>query len=352
MEPEAPAATPPAPAGRRSVPLASLAKLALFLVGVGALVGLVREAGPARVWAVLRGAGPWLPLVMVLEAVCVAVVDALVIRTLLAHLGVSPPLRPTVRSTLLAYSAMVFLPAGRTGAEVVRAAVLSKHAGVPMVAACATHAQGVTLLATALVSLPCAVAVGLVAGPSGALTLACFGNAAVCAVLGLVFLLGPRLAMSGGALGARLKARFTRGGEYDAALRRLPTLPLPALALSFVGRVLQTVQYGVVLHAVGGSFGAQGALVAQGIHLVGAAAGDMVPNQAGILEGAYRLFADALGFASDPAKAVSIALVVRLSQVALGAVSAPVSWLASEREAEASSPGRPAATTSHPSTIP
>ncbi len=344
-----PAAPPAAPAVRPRLSFASVGKLALFLLGVAALVGLVREAGPERVWAVLRGAGPWLPVVMVLEAVCVAVIDALVIRTLLTHLGVSAPLRPTVRSMLLAYSAMVFLPAGRTGAEVVRAAVLSKHAGTPVVAACATHAQGVTLLATALASLPCAAAVA-VAGAGRTLTLACLGNAAVCAVLALVFLLGPRLAMSGGTLGARLKARFTRGGEYDAALRALPALPLSALALSFVGRALQAVQYGVVLHAVGGAFSAQGALVAQGIHLVGAAAGDMVPNQAGILEGAYRLFADALGFASDPAKAVSIALVIRLSQVALGAASAPVSWLASERESSGSPQAHSSAST--PSAIP
>jgi hypothetical protein len=81
-----------------------------------------------------------------------------------------------------------------------------------------------------------------------------------------------------------------------------------------LGRLFQTVQYGVILVAVGGSLGVLSALISQAIHLVGAGLGDLVPNQAGITEGAYWVFADALGLSSDPAAAVGIALVARFCQ--------------------------------------
>ncbi len=74
----------------------------------------------------------------------------------------------------------------------------------------------------------------------------------------------------------------------------------------------------MVLHAIGGHATPASALTAQGIHLVGAAAGDLVPNQMGITEGAYRLFTQALEL--GVAQALSIALVVRIVQLTLTGV--------------------------------
>jgi hypothetical protein len=71
--------------------------------------------------------------------------------------------------------------------------------------------------------------------------------------------------------------------------------------------------------AVGGSLGVSGTLLAQSIHLVGAGLGDMVPNAAGITEGAYRAFGHLLGV--GPAAAISIALVHRLAQYLLAGTS-------------------------------
>lgn len=49
--------------------------------------------------------------------------------------------------------------------------------------------------------------------------------------------------------------------------------------------------------------------------------GDLVPNQVGVLEGAYRVFADALSLGDDPARAVSIALFARVSQIGIATLS-------------------------------
>ena len=93
------------------------------------------------------------------------------------------------------------------------------------------------------------------------------------------------------------------------------------IGFSVAGRVIQTLQYGVILVAVGGILTPTSALVTEGIHLVGAGLGDMVPNQVGITEGAYRVFASALGLEDAPARAISIALVARLCQSSLAAAA-------------------------------
>jgi uncharacterized membrane protein YbhN (UPF0104 family) len=79
--------------------------------------------------------------------------------------------------------------------------------------------------------------------------------------------------------------------------------------------MFEAMQYGVVLHAIGGHATPFTALAAQGIHLVGASVGDLVPNQMGVTEGAYRLFTSALGVTA--ARALSIALIIRIVQLSL-----------------------------------
>jgi len=93
-------------------------------------------------------------------------------------------------------------------------------------------------------------------------------------------------------------------------------VPLSAL-LASCGRIVQALQYGVVLYAVGGVATASTALMAQGIQLVGASVGDLVPGQMGATEGAFRAFAGALGLGAEPARALSIALVIRMAQLGL-----------------------------------
>jgi hypothetical protein len=77
--------------------------------------------------------------------------------------------------------------------------------------------------------------------------------------------------------------------------------------------VLQVVQNGVLVVAVGGPISVLAALCSEGIHLVGASVGDLIPGQIGATEGSYTLFAKVLGMV--PADAVTIAMVAHLAQL-------------------------------------
>jgi hypothetical protein len=72
--------------------------------------------------------------------------------------------------------------------------------------------------------------------------------------------------------------------------------------------------------AIGGSPTLRGALTAHGIHLVGATLGDLLPNQLGVVDGAYRAFAPMLGLGHAPERALSIAFVAHTAQLTLASV--------------------------------
>ena len=80
---------------------------------------------------------------------------------------------------------------------------------------------------------------------------------------------------------------------------------------------MQVLQYGVAIFAAGGAFGVKSAFVAHGVHMVTATLGVAVPNQVGIAEGGYLVFADVLGFGGAPARALAAMLAVRCAQILL-----------------------------------
>lgn len=307
-------------------------KWVLFAAGVLAVTALIRETGPEKVAAVLVGAGPYLPLIVLLEAAWISM-DTFAVRAMLGEDGKKAPPKVYLRSGLVAYSIMVLLPAGRAGGEVARATLLGPYVGPARAGAAAARINGVTLLANALISIPCFIAIATVVGAGDKLALAVLGNAAVTAFLGLGILIVTRRSKVGGLLAKRFRSMVHWGPAFDEALREMPAIPYRAIALCFFGRFLQMLQYAVILHAVGGALTLTSGLVTQGIHLVGAALGDMVPNQVGFNEGAYRLFAEALGLAHDPARAVSIALVARLAQFFLAGTAFAVTAIWRHREA-------------------
>lgn len=311
-------------------------KWLLLVLGVIAVSALIRETGPAKVGEVLLGAGALLPLIVLLEAAWISM-DTFAVRAMLGQHGKDAPWKLYLRSGLVAYSIMVFLPAGRAGGEVARATLLGPSVGGVRAGAAAARINGVTLLANALISIPAFAAIAHIMGPSDKLALAVLGNAAVTGFLGLGILLVTRRSKVGGFLAKRFRSMVHWGPAFDEALREMPAIPYTAIALCFFGRFLQMLQYAVILHAVGGKLTLESGLVTQGIHLVGAALGDMVPNQVGFNEGAYRLFAEALGLAHDPARAVSIALVARLGQFFLAGIAFAVTAL--WKRGDAPSPG-------------
>jgi len=183
-------------------------------------------------------------------------------------------------------------------------------------AAMAARLQAATMLGNTAISVPCWIAVALASHAGSGLAWAVLINAFGTAVIGTVLILATRRSKVGAWLGAKFPALASHGPSFDAALRA-ETPWAPAIAAATLGRAFQTVQYGIILLAVGGALTVESAFVSQAIHLVGAGMGDMVPNQVGITEGAYALFADVLGLSGQTARAIGIALVARICQFSL-----------------------------------
>lgn len=299
----------------------------LLGVGIGAVIYLVHDAGPDLVWRTLLSAAVFLPFIALGEIGFVGM-DVVSLRLMFGEHAKRAPASVWLRSAMMAYGIMVLLPAGRAGGEVMRAANLAPYVGGARAAAGATVLQGVTLWGNTLISIPCYIAVAWAAGPFNLLALLVLGNGLVTAVIGSVLIFGPRFAKVGGWLGKRIGALASHGSEFDDSLAEMPRAPIGPIVAAGLGRLSQAVQYGVILIAVGGALTVGNALIAQAIHLVGAGFGDMVPNQAGITETAYRLsasFAPTLGLADAAAQMISIALIHRVVQFGMAGTGLAVS---------------------------
>ena len=317
--------------------LAQLGRVLLLVGGLAVMVWLVRAAGTEKVLDVLRHAGGWVPVVIVLEALFVTP-DVVGARILLGSGAKRASLATWARATALAYASTVLLPTGRAAGEAARAATFASDVGAARAAGASTRLQAAVLLANMAFSLAIAGILSMRVSGARWLAVALATNALGCLVLGSAL-----LAVLGSArLAAWLRRRFPRfvdaHRDDSESAPRVSTV-LGVASLSFLGRIAQAAQYAVVLHAVGGTMSVDGALTAQGVHLIAAAAGDLVPSQIGAAEGAYKVFAGVLGLGATPERALSIALVVRISQWCAASVCLVVATLARRRPTE---PGRTA----------
>jgi hypothetical protein len=319
------------PSGARGVALRAL----LFVAGIAVLAWLVVETGPGAVWATLIGGARVLPLIMVFDF-GYFVAEALAHRAVLGDRADGIPRRVFVRTTLIVYVVNALLPLGRAGAEVARAAAFSRYVGVGRATAAGTNVQVTAFVANTFISSVCWIASASMLGPGHLLSWLLLGNGALTFALAAVTFTLLRQTKLGRVLGARfpkLAERFSGMGE---GLRATPRELGRAALFACSARVVQIGMYAFLLIAIGATLTLGGTLLALGVHLVGAGLGDLVPNQVGVLEGVYRVFADALSLGDDPARAISIALLARVSQVGVAAL-AMVSILLLGREGEESS---------------
>jgi hypothetical protein len=309
-------------------------RLAALAAGIALVAWFVHDAGTQSVLAVMDRAIRWLPVIVLLEAV-ILVTDFWASRALVggARTRVAPAL--WLRATTLAYASSILLPAGRAAGEATRAATLSPALGWGHASAVCTRLQAAVLFANAIASTTIALTIATLGPPAArVLPWALLGNALVCALIGTALVLLLRDARFQAWLRRRFP-RFVRSHAPEPFTPERAPLGL-AVILALFQHVAQTTQYGVVAHAVGGAVSSRVAMAAQGIHLVGAAAGDAVPNQMGATEGAYRLFSSALGM--DAPQALSIALVVRVAQLAVALGCLLVGVVASSQRRAAAEP--------------
>ncbi len=297
----------------------------LLVLGLTAVAWLVAEAGTEEVAGAVRGAWVWVAVALLLEGGRIACEAASTVF-LLGERAQLLRRSSLVRMHLIAYAISMAMPAGRAASEALKAVMLTPVVGAGRGAAVGTASQGLNLVANATVSVPAAVTAWIVTGPGG-LTLALAIHAAVSVTGGMLVLVAAR----SGPL-SQLLERIPRLDEtvrqFRDAAREQPLMPPLAAAAIVAGRSLQVVQFGVLAHGVGLGSGPVTAMLAHGVQAVGATAGDLVPGQVGVTEGAFRIAAEAFG--ASAAVAVSVALLahaVQLVWIIVGAL-VPVLWRA------------------------
>ena len=287
----------------------------MLVLGIGLVVWLVERAGPAHVADVLLAAGVYLPIIIALESTFL-LTDSLALRGLLGSSARAVPLSAWVRSATIAYAMMVLLPAGRAAGEIGRAGSISPYLDKGTAALATARLNGAYMFANAAMSLAASVVAARVAGPTSWLAILTFLNFVATSALGAALVAIPKSTR----LKAWLRRRFpsfAEGSYKELFTEADQPVPVRAAFVCFLARAAQAVQYGVVLVAVGGTVTVSRAVITLGVHLVGASAGDMVPNQLGVNEGAYAAFAEWMGLAGAPERALSVALLVRIAQLSL-----------------------------------
>jgi hypothetical protein len=294
--------------------------VALGIAGVAGIASFVHRLGTAAMLAALMLLAPYVPLLLALEGVRIAV-DALTTHQLYRAASAHAPFPVVLKAQLLSYPANLLLPAGRVTAEVIKAGALHRWVGLERTVAAAVMSQSLVLLATALVTLPCIVAAFASWGASAltyAITLQAVtgvGGAALVAIGARRRVVGKGLKRLSAALGA-----VTERAQDE--LRTIGWLPARPLAAALANRLLLAAETGLAAIALGLGGGVRPLLVI-GMQFVGAAAGDVVPAQMGATEGALALAAESLG--ADMANLVAIALslhAVQLTWAVIGAVLA------------------------------
>ncbi len=284
---------------------------ALGVVGLGALVWLVHNAGPRAVLAVMREGIAWLPLMVVLE-LCRIGCESVGCYLAFGERARDIPRLTLFRANLLGQSLSNFAPAPRLVNETVKASVIAPYTGVAAAAAVGFTLQAATLIAIGFFSIPCGVAIYLLEGRSLWMwAMVVHGVVLVASGVGL------RLAARAEGIGRWVARVFPRTSSGTAAFagqaRSVGVLALgPALALTG-NRVFQVLQFLVAGRAVGIDAGLVHAFAVQGVNLVASAVGVLVPGGLGTTDGAFALSATMLGTTLE--RATSLALMVRCNQL-------------------------------------
>jgi hypothetical protein len=302
--------------------------------GIALIAYLVRRTDPSQVLAALERAGVWLPLLAAFEALLL-LTDTAAFASLIAH-AQAIPVRGWLRSSAASYICLVLLPAGRAVGEAARASLATPYTGAKRAVTAGAELQAVALIADGLVSFAAACVVFNSLGAAQHLTAALFANGWLVSVAGFALLYLMR-SPSAGTWILRHMPLLARFGPHAESGPRGSTWN--AAAWSVLGRVLQVVQYGIAIFAVGGAFTVKSAFVAHGIHMVGATVGVALPNQVGIADAAYVVFADVLGFRNEPARALAAMLSVRCAQLLLALVCLSVVALVREPSSKPSPAG-------------
>lgn len=289
-------------------------RTALLLLGVSLLAYSVHKTGPLTILATAKSALPFLPAIMLFNLGFYGF-EALGHRQMLgSHARRAVPTTAFVRAMLSAFVTSLLFPLGRAGAEVVRTSVLAPYVGAPRASAASAAFQIPAMYGLGILGVAISGAAFFSLGALSPLTLAVLLHCLVSLGFATLMLIMTHNV----ALGSTLLRRFPRFAEsartFDQAIKSPREDYVAGTGYCVLARVSELLQYIVVLVALSVPLSLVKALLANGIHVVGSTAGEFIPGQIGTVEGSYLYFASALGLAELPARAVSIALLVRVAQ--------------------------------------
>ncbi|MBK6517682.1 MAG: flippase-like domain-containing protein [Polyangiaceae bacterium] len=301
-----------------------------IVLGVGGLVALiviVRSVGLEVLIQTLRPALSYLPLLCALELGRYAS-EAVGAYLALGSRASLIPKATLFRANLIGASIANLAPAPRLVNETIKATLIAPYVGASVATSVGVTIQAATLLSVGLFSLPCALAVLFMAGVSFWFWAIVIHGVALVAV-GLALRAATR---AKGPL-TWLAARFPRlapGAEaFTEHSTEVGLWAVGPTAALMGNRGFQALQLGVASAAVGIDAGIVQGLAAQGVHLVANAVGVLVPAGLGTTDGAFTLAADL--FSTDTARATSVALLMRITQLIWLGVGSIVLFVGTKR---------------------
>ncbi len=303
-------------------------RLALGSLGLAALAAIVRSVGVSAVAETLRGALAWLPLLCLLEVGRIAAATA---SSYFAFGGLAPqiPIAALLRAHLLGHALGGVAPAPTLFNETIKATLLTRYVGAPAAASVGVINQAATLMAGGLFSIPCALAILAIGGPSLWLW-ACAAHAVILIACGVGLRAVTRADASGRWLASRLPRLAPLTAAFQAQAGETGLFAARSTGVLMAGRAIQAVQYGLAAHAVGANATVLRAMAAQGVNLVASEVGVLVPAGLGASDGAFALAAGLLGITA--ARAMSLALLMRCVQIVWLLVASAVALVGPRRD--------------------
>jgi uncharacterized membrane protein YbhN (UPF0104 family) len=301
---------------------------AIGVLGLAALALIVRAVGVAAVARTLRDATSWLPILCLLEGGQI-VAEAAASYFAFGSLADRLPLATLLRAHVLGHAIGAIAPAPTVFNETIKATLLAPFVGAPAAASVGVTNQAATLIAGGLFSIPCAIAIFLLQGPS-LWFWACAAHAVVLTACGVCLRAVTRAGAARRWFGSRFPRLAARTRAFHAHGIETGFFAARPTGALLVKRGLQALQYGVAARAVGADATFLHALAAQGVNLVASAVGVLVPGGLGTTDGAFTLAAGLLGVTA--ARATSLALLMRSVQLIWLLIASVMALLVTLRE--------------------
>ncbi len=315
----------------------------LFLLGLGLTVFFVLSTGPGRIWAMLKQAGWWLPVVAVGHVLYIAV-EAMAWRTTLRADGARPPFRHVFHYRWVADAMASLVPVAEVAGDVARGFLLARKTDdVSGPGSAAAIIVELTMRTVALVIF-IGLGIGLLALRHGQRSLTrtiVAGGILVAVVIFLYFAQRKGLLRT---LARKLEQRAQKdhwlrfAGNISGVDEEIGYLYqnqgalVKTAAWHFLGFLVGAVEMWFLLFAISRAVAPLDALSLESVGKAASNAGFFMPAGLGAQEGGYLVGAKLIGLGA--AVGVAISLLKRLRDAMVGLPALAVLWFVDIRRRE------------------